>query len=147
MLNKNPDRRPGISQIVQTKLVSRYVKAFISYGRTVKFQLDDLKKGMEQIAAENAAEQARKDIAAVNTLVDDGKSKKDMPVSSSKSVRFKIEEKNAAEQSMKVTTDMSMKAGPSTNMLANLKKKREQLQEEEKKTVDSAKPSFLSPKN
>ena len=102
---------------------------------------------MEEIAAENAAEQARKDIAAVNTLVDDGKSKKDIPVSSSKSVRFKIEEKNAAEQSMKVTTDMSMKAGPSTNMLANLKKKREQLQEEEKKTVDSAKPSFLSPKN
>ncbi len=56
MLNKNPDRRPGISQIIQTKLIQKYTKALINYGRAIKLQVDDLKKGFEEIAGEEAKE-------------------------------------------------------------------------------------------
>ena len=52
MLNKSPDRRPGISQVLQTKLLGKYVKDIVSYGRKIKFQMDDLKKGSEEVKAE-----------------------------------------------------------------------------------------------
>ena len=58
MLNKNPDRRPGISQIIQTKLITKYTKTLISYGRAIKLQVDDLKKGFEEIAGDEAKELA-----------------------------------------------------------------------------------------
>ena len=54
MLNKNPDRRPGISQVIQTKLITKYTKALIGYGRVIKFQLDELKKVLEEIAEDEA---------------------------------------------------------------------------------------------
>ena len=56
MLNKNPDRRPGISQVIQTKLITKYTKALIGYGRAIKFQLDEVKKGFEEIADDEAKE-------------------------------------------------------------------------------------------
>ncbi len=55
MLNKNPDRRPNISQIVQTKLITKYIKSIIGYGRAIKFQVDDLKKGFEEFAGDEEA--------------------------------------------------------------------------------------------
>ncbi len=58
MLNKNPDRRPGISQIIQTKLITKYTKSLVSYGRAIKLQVDELKKGFEEIAGEEAKEMA-----------------------------------------------------------------------------------------
>ena len=54
MLNKNPDRRPGISQVIQTKLITKYTKALIGYGRAIKFQLDELKKVLEEIGEDEA---------------------------------------------------------------------------------------------
>ncbi len=59
MLNKNPDRRPGISQILSTKLVTKYVKAIVGYGRTIKFQMDELKKGFEDVAEDEAREKLK----------------------------------------------------------------------------------------
>ena len=58
MLNKNPDRRPGISQIIQTKLITKYTKSLVSYGRAIKLQVDELKKSFEEIAGDEAKEMA-----------------------------------------------------------------------------------------
>lgn len=111
MLNKNPDRRPGISQIIQTKLITKYVKSIIGYGRTIKFQVDDLKKGFEELAADEAAFKNR------GTIEDQNKSKKEI-MSSSKSVKVKKDDKK----------DESHGIG-----LVDLKKKKEGQVEEEKK--------------
>jgi serine/threonine protein kinase len=43
MLTKSPDRRPSIDQIVLTKLVTRYVKLLVGYGRLAKNQYEVLK--------------------------------------------------------------------------------------------------------
>ena len=43
MLTKSPDRRPSIDQIVLTKLVTRYLKLLVSYGRLAKNQYEILK--------------------------------------------------------------------------------------------------------
>jgi len=43
LLSKSPDRRPAIDKILITKLVTRYVKTIVSYGRLTKNQHDLLK--------------------------------------------------------------------------------------------------------
>lgn len=43
LLTKSPDRRPSIDQIVLTKLVTRYVKLIVGYGRMAKNQYEILK--------------------------------------------------------------------------------------------------------
>jgi serine/threonine protein kinase len=43
MLSKSPDRRPSVDQIVLTKLVTRYVKLLVGYGRLAKNQYEVLK--------------------------------------------------------------------------------------------------------
>jgi len=40
LLSKSPDRRPGIDKVLLTKLVTRYVKIIVSYGRLAKNQYD-----------------------------------------------------------------------------------------------------------
>jgi serine/threonine protein kinase len=43
MLTKSPDRRPSVDQIVLTKLVTRYVKLLVGYGRLAKNQYEVIK--------------------------------------------------------------------------------------------------------
>lgn len=111
MLNKNPDRRPGISQIIQTKLITKYVKPIIGYGRTIKFQVDDLKKGFEELAADEASHKKG------GTIDDQNRSKKEI-ISFSKSMKIKKDDKK----------DESSSGG-----LVDLKKRKEGQVEEEKK--------------
>ncbi len=40
MLSKAPDRRPTIEQIIKTKIVKRYIRNIIGYGREIKKQMD-----------------------------------------------------------------------------------------------------------
>ena len=48
LLAKSPERRPEIDQIIITKLVTRYVKLIVGYGRMAKNQYDLLKDNDEE---------------------------------------------------------------------------------------------------
>ena len=94
MLNKNPDRRPGISQIIQTKLITKYTKTLIGYGRAIKLQVDELKKGFEEIAEDEAKE------AAAYVMEESKAKQSDASFKGDKSYSTKVIEKDVKKANM-----------------------------------------------
>lgn len=68
MLTKSPDRRPSVDQLVLTKLVTRYVKLLVGYGRLAKNQYEVIKGPVGEEEAESKHSMPRTKRAEVGQM-------------------------------------------------------------------------------